>query len=157
MKARRDVPSYRSWVFPLQTAVRMMEAESAPATFSSPSPPSFLPSSDWIRSAHPFVFLQDVAAFMKTVAAMTGVGVWLLPHTLHIPTFPIFVLENEVTLLLVRLLFSAEALQPGSSSQCVLLPSSVSTVPTWPRFHHVPAKNLDQNQQIFPLKCCLGN
>lgn len=103
MKARRDVPSYRSWVFPLQTAVRMMEAESAPATFSSPSPPSFLPLTG-SGTLTPLFFSRMWLRSAKTVAAMTGDGVWLFSHTLHIPTFPIFVLENEATPLLVGLL-----------------------------------------------------
>lgn len=94
MEARRDVPSYRSWVFPLQTAVRMMEAESAPATFSSPSPLSFLPSLE-----------RSLLCFPPGCGGDDRRRARLLSHTLHIPTFPIFVLENEVTPSLVRLLF----------------------------------------------------
>lgn len=63
MKARRDVPPYHSWVFPLQTLLEKMEAEPCSCHFFL-LVLSFLPFFDGIPGARCFVlfcfFVQDV-------------------------------------------------------------------------------------------------
>lgn len=61
MKARRDVPPYLSWVFPLQTLLQCVKdrgQDSISAIFPSSSPLSFL--FNWIPRPHSFVFRQGV-------------------------------------------------------------------------------------------------
>lgn len=141
-KARRDVPSYRSWVFPLQTSVKMMEGESVPATFSSPSPPSFLPLTG-LGAFAPLFFFFSGCECVQQKQALTGDSVCLFSHTPHIPpcrTFSIFVLESKrgQTFTGFARFCRDKAAPARRSSQCVLLPSSVSTLPTWQRLHHAP-------------------